>query len=128
MTEDKNSVSKMLLWLSVRTLLNACLLFVLVEGFVLSYHFSYQLFADLPCEPASDKVYNITVQEGITPKELAYALEGNGIVESDELFLARVYIGKYAARIQAGTYSLGPGMSPDEICKTICGISGGEAS
>lgn len=127
MTEDNNSTAKAILEFGIRTIVNLTLLFLLVQSFVVSHRFAYQLFADLPYVPASNQVYNITIAEGTSPRELAGVLAANQIVESDMLFLARVYIGKYGTRIQAGTYSLGPGMSPDEICKKICGVTSGGA-
>lgn len=120
MAEDKNSVSKTLLWVSVNTLFNMLLLFILVESFFAAYSFSYKLFADMPCEAISGTLTDITINEGMTIRELASVLESNHIVESEEMFLARVYIGKYSDRIKSGTYSLSPTMTPDEICKTIC--------
>lgn len=121
MAEDKNSVSKTLLWISVNILFNLCLLFILVESFSASYSFSYKLFADMPCDPVSGNFYDIAINEGMTLRELASVLESSHIVESEEMFLARVYIGKYSDRIKSGTYSLSPAMTPDQICKTICG-------
>lgn len=122
MTRDKESISSIILQISLRTLVNVILVFVLVEGFVTTYHFSYKLFADFAYAAASQETINITIADGDTAKDVAVVLEQNGVVESRYLFLARAYLGKYNNRIQAGTYTVGPGMTPDEICKTICGL------
>ena len=122
MTGDKNSISGTIFQISVRTLINAMLVFILVEGFIGAYYFSYKLFADYPYVAASHDVRNITISEGQSAKDVAVVLEECGIVENQYLFLARTYLGKYNNRIQAGTYPLGPGMTPDEICRKICGL------
>lgn len=122
MTGDKNSISGTILRISLRTLVNAILVFILVEGFVGAYYFSYKLFADYPYVATSQSVSKITISEGQSARDIAFMLEQSGIVEDQYLFLARAYLGKYNSRIQAGTYTLGPGMSPEEICKRICGL------
>ena len=122
MTGDKNNITGTILRVSLRTFINAMLVFILVEGFIGAYYFSYKLFSDFPYVVASHDVRNITISEGQSAKDVGALLEECGIVEDKYLFLARTYLGKYNNRIQAGTYTLGPGMSPDEICKKICGI------
>ena len=122
MTGDKNSISGVILRISLRTLINAILVFILVEGFIGAYYFSYKLFADYPYVATSHDVKNITISEGQSAKDVGVLLEECGIVEDQYLFLARTYLGKYNNRIQAGTYTLGPGMTPDEICRKICGL------
>lgn len=88
----------------------------------MTYHFSYKLFADFSYSPSSQQTVNITIADGDTARDVAVVLEQNGVVESRYLFLARVYLGKYNSRIKAGTYTVGPAMTPDEICKLICGL------
>lgn len=122
MTGEKDSISGTILRFSLRTMVNMMLVFMLVEGFIWGYQFSYGLFADFPYVAASHEVRTITIAEGQTAKDVAIVLEECGIVGDKYQFLARVYLGKYNERIQAGTYTLSPGMSPDTICRQICGI------
>ncbi len=126
MTGDKKSVSSVVLSISVRTLINILIIFFLVEGFIEAYHFSYKVFADHPYVAASNEVMNVTIQEGMDMKQVALVLDESGIVDGKYLFLARVYLGEYQNKLKAGSYQLGPGMSPDEICKKICGIQSEE--
>lgn len=128
MVRDKENISSTILWISVRTLMNVILAFILVEGFVSAYHFSYKLFSDVPYVAASQDTMSITIAEGASAVDVAELLQQSGIVESKYLFLARVYIGKYDNQIRTGTYILGPGMSPDGICRQICGIQSEDAS
>lgn len=128
MTGDKEFISNAVLRISIRVLINMILIFVLVEGLVTAYHFSYKLFADVPYVAATSNTMEITIPAGSSPGEVAAVLADAGIVDSRYLFLARVYIGEYHKKIQAGSYELGPGMSPDEICKKICGMQNEETS
>ena len=126
MTGDKKSVSSTILSISVRTLINVLLVLFLVEGFSNAYLFSNKLFLDVPYIATSSDTSNVTIESGTSVQQLAETLDSLGIVDSKYLFLARVYIGDYRSKIQAGTYVLGPGMSPDEICRKICGIQSEE--
>ena len=123
---ENDKISKVILQISLRTLMNVVLLFILVEGFVYTYQFSYKVFADVPYMPASSDTVTITIESGSTAKQVADTMEGSGLVEDDKLILARLYLGKYNKKIIAGTYTLSPAMSADAICKKICGIQSEE--
>lgn len=112
----------------LRTMINILFVIGIVEGFVYSYHFSYKLFADIPYKPAVLETMNITIESGNSAKDVADILDSLDIVENKHLILARMYIGKYNSKIKAGTYKLGPAMTPDEICRCICGIQSEETS
>ena len=123
---ETDKISKVILQISLRTLMNVVLLFILVEGFVYTYQFSYKVFADVPYMPASSDTVTITIESGSTAKQVADIMEGSRLVEDDKLILARLYLGKYNKKIIAGTYTLSPAMSADAICKKICGIQSEE--
>ena len=126
--ESKENVLLIFGGIIFRTLFNAILIIALVEGFVYSYHFSYKLFADIPYKAGSAETMNITIDSGNTARDVAMIMDANGLVDGKYLFLARMYIGKYNTKIKAGTYTLSPKMTPDEICKCICGIQSEEES
>lgn len=124
---NKENVLLVFAGIIFRTLFNAALLFALIEGFTYSYNFSYKLFSDIPYKAASSETMNITIDSGNSAEDVAMILDTNGLVDGKYLFLARMYLGKYNTKIKAGTYTLGPGMTPDEICRSICGINSEEA-
>jgi cell division protein YceG involved in septum cleavage len=122
MAREHDSITSTILWFSIRLLVNVILIFILVEGFIGGYQWSYKLFADCPYVATSGEEISFTVQEGDTATQIAQELEAAGVVENRYLFLARAYLGKYNTRIQTGTYTVGPGMSPNQICRVLCGI------
>ena len=128
MAGERDDTSKIILQISIRTLINIILVFILVEGFVWCYQFSYRVFADIPYIPGSQNEVTITIEQGENARQIANAMEQNGLVEDDRLFLARIYLGKYTHKILAGSYTLSPGMTTDAICKKICGIQNEESS
>ena len=126
MTGDNEKVSSVILGISVRVLFNFILVFVLVEGFVVAYNFSYRVFADIPYKPTVKEEWNVVIEEGSSAYDVASTLELCGVVEGKYEFLARTYLGKYQKRIVAGSYVLGPAMSPDAICRIICNVQSEE--
>lgn len=128
MAGEGERTSGFVLWLSIRTLVNVILLFILVEGFVWCYQFSYKVFADVPYMPTSKEYVSVTIEQGAGAGEIADVMADNGIVEDNKLFLVRMYLGKYSQKVLAGTYTLSPGMTADAICKKICGMQSEETS
>lgn len=124
MAGNRENMSGTILRFSLRMLVNIVLLFFLVESCITAYYFSYKVFADHPYVAVSKDTRTVNISEGQTAKDVAVVLEESGIVESRYVFLARAYLGRYNSQIQAGTYTLSPGMTPEEICKTICGQQG----
>lgn len=128
MTKDNENAYGVVLGICIRTLVNIVFVLLLVEGFTYSYHFSYKVFADLPMVAASSEVKEIAIGEGSSAKDVSVLLETNGVIEDKYIFLVRAYLGKYNNKIIAGTYSLSPSMTPDEICRMICGMQSEETS
>lgn len=126
MTKDNESIYGRVLGICFHFLLNVVFVFMIVEGYNYSYHFAYNLFADVPAAATSTTVKEVVIEEGSTAKDVAQELELVGIIQDKHIFVARAYVGKYRNKIKAGTYSLGPGMSPDQICRIICGMQSEE--
>ncbi len=124
----RESKFKIICGFILRTMINIIFVFGIYEGFVYSYVFSYKLFADIPYKPATSEMISITIEPESSATDVAKLLDELGVVDGQYLVLARMYLGKYNSRIQQGTYKLGPGMTPDEICRCICGIQSEESS
>ena len=121
MANDKKSVSTTIFWISIRTVVNLFAIFLLVEGFVEGYYFSYKVFGDYPYQAAATNVQSVTIEENANVQQVALVLDEMGIVDGKYVFMARAYLGGYYDDLKPGVYQLGPGMTPDEICKKICG-------
>jgi UPF0755 protein len=117
---------KVILGIAVRTLINVLFIYGLFQGFTYSYQFSYKLFSDVPYKVGIHDVYSVSIEEGSNAREVSKLLADSGVVESKYMVMARLYLGKYNNKIQAGTYKLEPAMTPDEICRCICGIKNSE--
>ena len=72
-----------------------------------------------PVAPGSDDVAMMTIPNGVSSREIAVRLEQAGIIR-DQLFF-RLFLRMSGAdgRVQAGEYSLGPGMSMTEVVSRL---------
>ncbi len=128
MLNEKNSVLRSVLNICIRTIWNLLMIFLLYESLVQAYSFSYTLFSDTPYMVGQNSLVTITLEEGMSAKEIAEVLYDNRIIGDPKLFIARAYIGKYANRMKAGSYAVNSMMSPEDLCKTFCGIQSEETS
>lgn len=128
MARDKENVSYIIMQICVRVLVDLLLIFILTQGFSAAYNFSYKLFTDIPYKLTADSMKDVTIEDGSNVVDVATRLEAEEVVENRYIFIARVYVGGYKNEIKAGTYKLNAAMSPDEICKRICGMQSEEAS
>ncbi|MDO5156084.1 MAG: endolytic transglycosylase MltG [Eubacteriales bacterium] len=125
---EKENIYARILGFCFHILLDVMFVFFILEGYTYSYNLAYRLFGDLPATVMSTQTMRVTIDEGSSAKQVADELKLKGVIDDSYVFMARVYLGKYSNRIVSGTYILGPGMSPDQICRTICGIRSEEAS
>lgn len=123
---NRDELWKAIMGVSIRTFVNFLLVLVIIEGFIYSYHFSYKLFADVAYKPATSESIVVAIPEGSNARSVASIMEDSGVVENKYMMLARLYLGRYNTRIMAGSYTLTPSMTPDEICRLICGIQNEE--
>lgn len=125
---EKENIYGRVFGICFHLLLDLAFIYFLIQGYMVSYHFSYALFGDLPKSAMAATNTPVVISQGSTAKDVSVQLEECGVVENRYLFLARAYIGKYKDKIVAGSYELNPGMTPDNICKMICGMQSEDAS
>lgn len=128
MLNEKNSVLRSVLEICIRTILNLLMIFLLYESLVQAYSFSYTLFSDTPYMAGQNSLITVTIEDGMSAKDVAEVLYENKVIGDPYIFVARAYIGKYANRMKSGSYAVNSMMSPDELCKAFCGIQSEEES
>lgn len=126
MLNEKNSVLGTVLGISVRFIIDLMIIFLMYEMLVYSYTFSYSLFTDAPYLAGNTNNITITIEPEQSVFDMAEILYENRIVENKYLFVARAYVGKYNTKLRAGKYTLNSTMSPDTICRKMCGIQSEE--
>ncbi len=72
-----------------------------------------------PVAPGSDEVDMITIPGGASSREVAHLLEQAGIIRDQFFFRLFLRVVGADARVQAGEYRLGPGMSASELVSRL---------
>lgn len=110
------------LYYAFEILVDVVILFILVRGFSLAFHFSHDVFYDQAAEPGSKEYKTIRIEKGFTDKSVAKELADAGLVKNRYVMQAKIRIGEYSGKIGTGTYQLSPSMTAKEILNTICGL------
>ncbi len=71
------------------------------------------------CDPDDTEYYTVTVNPGMTGKQIAVLLEEEGIIKSAAKFSKRAQIIGVSSLFQAGEYQLSPSMSTDELYEAL---------
>jgi UPF0755 protein len=72
-----------------------------------------------PVAPGSDAVAMITIPNGASSRHIAQRLEQAGIIRDQLFFRLFLRVAGADARVQAGEYNLGPGMSMSELVSRL---------
>lgn len=104
-------------------LINVCILFILVKGFSYSFDFAYQVFATTAAESGSNKKTAVTITEDEPLLDVATSLQEAGVIDNRYAFILKVRINGDAGKIQAGTYSMSPKNTNQEIIDMITGVA-----
>ncbi|MEW9700066.1 endolytic transglycosylase MltG [Paenibacillus sp. SI8] len=69
--------------------------------------------------PASDQEVRVTIPQGAGSSAIASELEAKGLIKNASIFTYYLKVKKMGARLQAGEYSMKPGMSFDEMIEKL---------
>lgn len=112
---------KSALFYAFEALVDVLILFLFVRGFSLAFHFSHDVFYDTAMEPGNRKTAEVTLEDrDLTAENTAEKLTDAGVVKSKLVMQAKIRLGEYTEKLQAGTYTLSPSMKASEILNTIC--------
>lgn len=100
---------------------------IIILALILGIGFKLHLSnAAKPLDEKSDTMVTVTVESGSSTTGIANMLEENGIIGSASDFKLLSKIGGFDGKYKAGSYSLSPSMSADEIMNIL--VSGNTAS
>ncbi len=102
-----------------RWLIGSGVVAVLVVVFVAVGLRAAHAAVEVPAAPGSTMVHRVVVRPGMHLRRIGDLLKAQGVIRSSLVFdLWSIYEGE-GRRLQAGTYSLGPGMSVQQVLQMI---------
>lgn len=84
-----------------------------------AYDFGVKLFAETSVDAAPGTDVRITVQEGMTSKDIADELAKKGVIESALAFKVKAKLVKFDKYVTAGTYTLNTSMKMSDIMEVF---------
>lgn len=80
-----------------------------------AFEFGYRVFAESPMEemPGTDIV--VTIESGMSAKEIGELLKKNKLIRDENLFFFQLNLSAYADKIIPGTYTLNTSLTPKEM-------------
>ncbi len=115
--DSVRSISDFIIGLAWRILLLAAVVFLLLQGITRAYSFGHGLLYEhaMEAEPGTD--VSFVISTGETRKEIAEALEEDGLIDNQPAFLLQSRL--YKADFEPGEYSLNTSMTTEEIIKYL---------
>ena len=102
--------------------INLIIVLFVVKSFTYSFDFTYNVFNDRALNLLDKEKVIIEIKPGSSTKTVAEELHNNKLIKDKYVFMAKVKIGEYSAKIIPGKYAISPSMTYNEIIKEICGI------
>ena len=89
-----------------------------------SYHFGYAIFNQEPMDQGDDvRDITVVVDAGDSVYEIGRILEKKGLIEDAKIFVVQELLSNYRGKLQAGTYILDTGMTPDEMMEILAKVN-----
>lgn len=87
----------------------------------LAYSYGHSVFQEEAMDEAPGRFVSVTIDNGVSTKDIAKLLEKKGLVEDWKLFFIQVKVSKYAKTIEPGSYTLTTAMKPREMMAVMSG-------
>ncbi len=82
---------------------------------MVAYDFGYRVFTEAPMDEEPGKKVKVTIDEGMSGKEIGQLLVDNGLVRDANLFNLQLELSVYADKLQPGKYILDTSMTAKEM-------------
>ena len=86
-----------------------------------AYDFGYRVFTEPAMEEKPGVNVEITIEKGMSAKEIGKLLEKKGLVRDADLFVTQYKLSAYADEIMAGTYTLNTSETAKEMMIIMSG-------
>lgn len=107
----------------LKALLVVALVFLLSSWGKKAYEFGYNVFAREAVSRPPGREVAVTVDDGMTGRELSLLLEEKGLVRDANVFYVQFLLSKEKNNLQKGSYLLNTSQDPEEMLKVLAGQS-----
>lgn len=101
--------------LCIHVLIYAAVIFLVYQGAMLAYDYSYNVFGDPVVSKYDTQTQTVVVEDGDSAAQVAKKLKEAGLIKYESAFVIRVRLEEVGDKIMPGTFELSPSMSIEEI-------------
>ena len=119
-----NKRIRMILSVSLNVILAIVGIIIVLWAGGKAYEFGHNIFDEESITTVVNaKDVEVTIAEGVTPKQLAKTLHAKGWVKDELICYLQIMLSDYKDKFAAGTYTLNTGMTPTDMMKVMCNIA-----
>ena len=111
----------------LKLLLLVVLVFLLSSWGRSAYKFGFDVFAQRALSSPPGKDVAVTLDNGMTGREIAQILEDKGLVRDADVFYIQMLLSKEKDKLKKGSYLLNTSQTPEEILKALSGQTEAES-
>jgi UPF0755 protein len=82
---------------------------------MVAYDFGYRVFTETPIDKDAGKRVRVTIDEGMSGKEIGDVLVDNGLIRDANLFVLQMKLSIYDGKLLPGKYVLNTSMTAKEM-------------
>lgn len=112
---DTNKVIFKFIKIAFSIMVALIILYGTVSVAVVAYDFGYRVFTEAPMDEDAGKRVRVTIEPGMSSKEIGEVLEENGLIRDANLFVLQMKLSIYDGKILPGEYILNTSMTAKEM-------------
>jgi cell division protein YceG involved in septum cleavage len=116
-TRQINRISGRVIYIAVRLILIAVVVFLIIRGIAAAYRFGHSIFYAGTMESAPGRDISVTIDKGSDAKSAAEVLKKNGLIDNEWAF--RIQARFYGMKIKAGTYKMNTSQTIKEMLEIL---------
>ena len=86
---------------------------------IMAYDYGYRVFGEEPVSSGEGKTVTVTIDDGMSVKEIGKMLENNGLIRDAKLFVIQEKVSAYKDMIAPGVYELNTSMSVENMLEAM---------
>ena len=107
--------------IALKVLAVVLVLYFTISMSLKAHDFGYRVFTEPAMEEKPGVNVEITIDEGMSAKNIGKLLEKEGLIRDADLFVVQYKLSAYSGEIQAGTYTLNTSETPKEMMIIMSG-------
>ena len=116
---DRNKVIFRFVKIAFSIMLALVLLYGTIHFATKVYDFGYRLFTEAPVDEEPGQNVKVTIEEGLSTKEVCQLLEDKGLIRDANLFFFQLKLAEKDDRLAHGNYILNTSMNFEELIEAI---------